>query len=166
MNWKKIGITVSVIVIPIFLFIFITFKPWLRAPSARDYFFFDVAIDFKVPDICEKIHPWSYAGAGWGGEITVSYTRSDCYYHLALILRNAELCDRIRPLKWGESDGSRYKEVCIRNVKRGIPGLGTTHVGYYDEEKMMRLTGFSDYLGLKHGPQREKEKFLDAVRRL
>ena len=112
--------------------------------TERDTLLFGVALQFKAPELCEKI-PRDAAGAevGWGQPgYQISYLQSECYFNLASELHELSLCDKVRPLSGGSLDGSKYNpDSCRagRNYQAGgvDPHIVTTwmrQLGYTDPE--------------------------------
>jgi TonB family protein len=119
----------------------------LRAPTDLEDFFYLIALNFKAPDVCEKI---SRSAEGSGGAMSprgyqVSSMRPSCYQSLAWDLHEPRLCDQVIPVKTAALDGSKMdKAYCLERVS----GNGSGHVAVpaFMEPfvRYMRLLGYDD----------------------
>jgi hypothetical protein len=87
-----------------------------------------VAIDAKAPEMCAKIDPGAFEGAGFNpAGYQTWYTRSSCYFELAAEMHDPSLCDRVRTrnveppspeLALFRLDGSAYsKDKCVAQAR-------------------------------------------------
>jgi hypothetical protein len=146
-----------------------------------DYFFYLVAINFKEPTACQKIHPMAQVDSGGFSRrgYQVQDLRSECYRDLASIFHDAELCDHVKPVRTDALDGSKFdKADCLTQLN----GASTSAVP--DPHRMepfvalMRKLGYDDQriaeFRYKQTPQRNptqaaysrlrtSQEFLDRV---
>jgi hypothetical protein len=123
---------------------------WLYRPFGQrseqatewDTFLFGVALQFKAPELCEKIPLYAAgAGAGWGQPgYQISYLQSECYFNLASELHDLSLCDKVRPLSRRSLDGSKYNPDSCRAGQKSHAGGVDPHV----VTTWMRQLGYTD----------------------
>jgi hypothetical protein len=123
-----------------------TFGQRVDDPTARDLFIYHVALQFKQPGLCQKIPRYAlgFEGGFAPPGYTISYLQSQCYFYLAKTLPDASLCDKVRPLRRGLMDGSKFNsQYCLANAHPGQSGLAQggmldvpimRKLGYLDEE--------------------------------
>ena len=99
--------------------------PDLREPNNYEEFYYKIAIENNVADICGKISPKAYSKVGFAqAGFQISYQRSQCYYIVAEQTMDDSLCDNIKSLgvittSLGALDGSKYsKQGCVDNVAK------------------------------------------------
>jgi hypothetical protein len=119
----------------------VTVSP-LQALTERDIFIYEVALQFKEPELCQKISPYA-EGKGVGGDPgrEISYLQSDCYFELAGALHESSLCDKVRPISKGILDGSKYApEWCRVSPSPPVISIVNTHT----VAAWMRQLGYTD----------------------
>lgn len=118
----------------------LTTIPRLQPLTEQDSFFYQVAMQFKEPSLCEKISRYA-EGSGFGGYpgYEISYLQSQCFYNLAGALHDPSLCDKERPISRGIRDGSKYSPGWCRVS----PGSAAPIIGPHVGEWMRRL-GYRD----------------------
>ncbi len=136
---KSFFIFCIILFIVFFLVFFFTFKKNnikisfndLHDPGPKDIFFRGVAIDFGLPQLCEKVSPKAYSVAGFSPRGTqISYWRSECFFEAATRTKTIQYCNEVIPLnKWNplffawHLDGSFYsKGNCIAGVRGNYEG--------------------------------------------
>jgi hypothetical protein len=133
-------------VLPLLLVTWWSLKPAtvspLHAPTDRDIFIYEVALQFKDPELCQRI-PRYVEGNGSGGDPgrEISYLRSDCYFNLAGTLNQKSLCDKVRPISKGFRDGSKYSPQWCR-VNRLYQAVSI--VNPHTITAWMRQLGYTD----------------------
>lgn len=117
-------------------------------PTDRDRFIYGVALEFKQPGLCQKIARYALGGAGGFDPLgyQIRYLQSQCYLYLADTLHDASLCDKVRPLRKGFMDGSKFNsQYCRANLH---PGPTASAPGGVVDTRvivpMMRKLGYLD----------------------
>ncbi len=125
-----------------------TFGQRVDDPTDRDFFIYSVALRFEQPGLCQKIARYALGGEGGSDPpgYQIRYLQSQCYLYLADALHDASLCDKVRPLRKGLVDGSKFNsQYCRANLHPGptgsLPGAG---VDPRDIVPMMRKLGYLD----------------------
>lgn len=114
----------------------------LQPPTDRDIFIYQVAMQFKDLDLCQKIPPFAEGnGSGDRPGYQISYLQSDCYFKLANTLHDPSLCDKVKPVSKGMRDGSKYTPESCRSY-RGYSGIEV--VSPYTVTTWMRQLGYTD----------------------
>ena len=118
-------------------------KP-LLPPTDRDFFFFDVAVQFPAPDVCSKINPYalgSEAAFSTPG-YQVSYLQSECYYDLAGVSGDLSLCEKVLTAHERGLDGSKYSPTGCKHQQNPYAGprFGAKDAAF---EQIMRDLGYS-----------------------
>src|ERR1017187_2731246 len=114
----------------------------LQPPTDRDIFIYEVAIQFKDPNLCQKIPPYAEGnGSGERPGYEISYLQSGCYFELAGALHDQSLCDKVKPISKGMRDGSKYTPESCREY-RGYSGSGI--VSPHTVTTWMRQLGYTD----------------------
>ncbi len=151
-----------------------------RQANELEFAYSYFASDMKMPEICEKIAPDAYLAAALNPRgLQISYTRSDCYFHLALATRDKSHCSKVAPKPDLLLDGSNEtREDCEREVASGAglnsgggdPDLLLRSMGYLDEQlsrgeeadRCFFYPGMDDYHFLGRIPPefRERVRFL------
>jgi hypothetical protein len=95
-----------------------------QPPTDRDVFTYEVALQFKDPELCQKIPPYA-EGNGIGGDPgrEISYLQSGCYFHPGGTLHDPSLCDKVRPISKG------IRQQIPPGVLQGNVRLRGCHVG-------------------------------------
>jgi hypothetical protein len=175
-------------------FVFYIFAPdstaGLRKEATRNELLFEaVALDFSAPDICRKISPRLYHGAGFDSlGSRVSYNRSACLMDVAVKMKNSDLCAEVRRIDTFWATGKYVSEdACREAIKSNVssgpasPQLTDSEwkqvfeemgfdplakaAEYYRENEPERAP-FLFYLQLKRNETSETEEFLNKVRAL
>jgi hypothetical protein len=113
-----------------------------QPPTDRDIFIYEVALQFKDPELCQKIPPYA-EGSGTGGDPRreISDLQSDCYFNLAGAPHDLPLCDKVRPISKGIRDGSKYTpEWCRVSPRYSV----ITIVNPNTVDAWMRQLGYTD----------------------
>jgi TonB family protein len=120
----------------------------LRGPTDLENFLYLIALNFKAPQVCDKI---SRSAAGGGGAVSprgyqISSMRSSCYRSLAWDLHDPKLCDQVIPVKTAALDGSRMdKAYCLEGVSgNGGGDIAVPHPFMEPFVRYMRLLGYND----------------------
>jgi hypothetical protein len=114
-------------------------------PTERDYFFYQVAVEFKDPALCQKVPPnVTDGGSNWGTPpgYQIIYLQSYCYYNLAGAMHDLSLCNHVRPLSTFSYDGSKYNPEDCRLHSQAAP-IGAV-VDPHTVVKWMRKLGYGD----------------------
>ncbi len=149
----------------------------LEAPTDLDDFFYLVAIDFKTPALCARIHHTAAGGGGAARGHQVYTLQSSCYYELATELHDASLCEHVRPVRTDGEDGSKFdKEYCLQNLQSGNGGevphrmdvfVGLMQrLGYDDRQVADFIYSENDYNNPTHAAYeqlRKEKQFLDRI---
>lgn len=95
----------------------------LAEPSSKDLFFQRVALDFRVPEICEKISSRAALVTGpscdWFCDMTprqYDYLRSICYENVARKTKDVSLCKKVQPLSVHFVAGNCSETDCTANL--------------------------------------------------
>lgn len=112
-----------------------------RKANSLEFAYTYFAADRWMPEICEKISPEAYLAAARGGRgYQISYTRSECYYNLALEARYAEYCTHVVPKPSRFLDGrAMTEEACRAEVAKGS-GLNSVGGDYTLVARFLGLT--------------------------
>jgi len=95
------------------------------------------AAELNLPELCEKISPH----ANFSGWSSTAYTRSECYYNLALTTGDASYCRLVVPRSALFLDGSTLAEgPCRNDVAKGYK----LNSSGGEVQLFMRFMGFRD----------------------
>src|ERR1700759_3733140 len=100
--------------------------PTARDPTTCEKFITGVAIDFVLPEWCNRVPLEASAGSdGFAAKgFEVSSLRSECFLAIAVKTNDVELCKEVKPISSGLAqgmllDGSGYNEdFCIDMVRK------------------------------------------------
>src|SRR3989344_4321708 len=104
---KKIILVVVVIVLIFFSYIyfniyrsrFILSTENLRVPDEKELFFHKVAVDFEIPELCNKISSQAYYSAPFAPPgYQISLVRSRCFINVAEKMKDQNLCKEVRSI--------------------------------------------------------------------
>lgn len=87
----------------------------LRVPTDQENFFHEVAYDFDIPELCEKISTsaWYYGGFSMRPYLE----RSWCYFHVASKYQNPSLCEYVQPISSFLLNGSNISaSECMKTA--------------------------------------------------
>jgi peroxiredoxin len=86
----------------------------------------ELAKGSRLPQFCERIYPGATGGAGFNPRGSQSwFTRSLCYYDLAIATGNPIFCDQVHPYSTLFTSGSDYSaSECRKKVARPEPRSG------------------------------------------
>ncbi len=92
-----------------------------RKANAFEFAYSYLAPEFNMPCLCEKIAADAVLTAPWGGQgHQITFTRSDCFFYMALKTGDASYCDRVRPAAHPILDGrAMTPENCRAAVALG-----------------------------------------------
>ena len=118
-------------------------------PTNRDFFFSDLALSLNAPQLCEKITPGAVQGLGFNpAGYQVYYVKSDCYYKIAFLYRNPDLCSKVIEKKDSYIDGSRISpKGCTEDFQRDPSGEDNVAYGDPDAQLLqdaMKSVGYDD----------------------
>jgi len=125
----------------------------LKPPTALDKFFCYVAHEFKSPALCGRIHPLADGGGSGRPEkgYQIQTMQSECYFALAGELNDATLCDRLRPVRTEDSDGSKFdKTFCRANLRRFVHSVPFDSDNTEAVIGFMRKSGYGDEQVAEH----------------
>jgi hypothetical protein len=85
----------------------------LQFPTDLDNFYYVVAMNFKVPVLCQRINPLADGGGGgWSPEgYQIRTMRSSCYSNLSAILHDPSLCNQVVAVRTQALDGSKENKA-------------------------------------------------------
>jgi len=89
----------------------------LRGPTIKEEYYGMIAADFNMPEYCSQISPdvlYSTAGFSPPGH-QISLFRSECFYAIAIGLKNPNLCKQVKPISTSFLDGSKISEGSCRD---------------------------------------------------
>lgn len=117
-----------------------------RAQNIQEAAYYDISIDTGTPDLCRKIYPQATHGLGanprgW----QIYYTRSRCLFDVAVLTRDARLCDEVRSLSTLFLDGSKIsKEECLESID-GSNDVRGLHPGanLFDAQRILTQMGYT-----------------------
>jgi ankyrin repeat protein len=92
-----------------------------REANRFEFAYSYLASDLEMPEVCEKISSRSYLTGGVYGpdNFKSSYTRSDCYEHVALVTRDPKYCDQVVPRSRFPLGSINDPQTCREEVARG-----------------------------------------------
>lgn len=117
--------------------------PRLLPSTDQDRFIYQVAVQFKQPELCQKISQYAVGNGSMDTPgYQVSYLQSECYFKLASAVGDISLCDKVRPVSQGMHDGSKYTPKSCREY-RGYAAVGL--VDPHTVGTWMRRLGYTDH---------------------
>ena len=119
----------------------------LRPSTDLEDFLYLIAVNFKAPQVCDRISRSAEGGGGGSSPrgFQISSMRSDCYRSLAWELHDPRLCDQVIAVRTAALDGSKMdKAYCLNGVNG--KGWGDIEVPHAWEPfvRYMRLLGYDD----------------------
>lgn len=156
---KKSGIVLVAAGIPIVL-IAVFVMDWhfpktgedARRANKYDLLFFNTAVANNDPSFCEKVYPEAYLTAAWGRNgHQVTYTKSDCYWTIAVNTRDASLCSNVEPVStWFLNGGGMNEQSCKEDIQKFVDSgskstpYGRTSIIFADLESLFFELGYTD----------------------
>jgi len=114
------------------------------SPTEFEWSYYAISVDIGNADLCYKISPEASTTTGSlaPGGAHIDYTRSECFYNVALKTKNSQLCKNVRRvMSFGFIDGSRYSE---RSCSKAIKGNKESNGPTPEAELIMRYLGYND----------------------
>lgn len=161
---KKQIIVILTLVLIVFVSVFVIGLSKLlqlqgREPNRYELAYQTIASWLEKPDMCYKISKQTVdAGAGFNPRGTqISYSRSSCFYTVALNAKNPFFCDEVKPLSTLSVDGSKIsKEECQKMIQEGFRAKsGNGSFGIEGPRWLLMEMGYTEDMV----PKRLKEEY-------
>jgi hypothetical protein len=114
-----------------------------RAPTIFELAYGDLARDFDVPELCEKIGPDTVEHGPFFGhpQMQIRYVQSKCFYDLAVKRQDATLCLHVRTIStFGRSGSGVSNDAC----RFAIEARPASYGGTYPAALLLSVMGFSN----------------------
>jgi hypothetical protein len=133
-------------------------------PNKYDSFYIYAALASNRPEFCERISPFSYTVASWGGDGTkVQLEQSRCFSDLAMNTLNPSYCEKVKPINTWLLNGSESNPyACRAEISRVRTSPGRSNVGTALDENQKKE--FLQEMGLNYasdlGYQEDVAKYM------
>lgn len=123
-----------------------------REANKYDLLFLNTAVVNNDPSFCEKVYPAAYLTAAWNPSgKQVQYTKSECYWKIAVNTRGTSLCSKVKPVNMWFLNGSKMNEQSCREETQRFTDSGSkstphggTFIAFVDLEGLFLELGYAD----------------------